>query len=122
MMKTIEFHIAGTTSEKKYYLPLKDASRLVSANVGVTAAQTSTATVKFGKQSETNTILDINLNGTGAGEVAKAAYNSSATDSEKAQAFDLDTPVEILVNLAATSDLMIQLVVDPFLIGAHEGL
>ena len=122
MMKTIEFHLAGTTSEKKYYLPLKDASRLISATVGSTAAQAAAATVKFGKKGASNTILDIDLNGTGAGEVAKAAYNSSATDSEKAQAFDLDTPVEILVNLASTSDLMIQLVVDPFLIGAHEGL
>lgn len=121
MMKTIELQITGTNSSKKYYVPLKDPARLVAMYVGTSAGQSSTADVKIGKSGASNTILDADLDGASAGDVVSAAYNSSATDAEKNQIFDLDTPAELDVNLESGGELVVQLVVDPFLIGQHKG-
>ena len=122
MMKTIEVFIpAPGESEVKYYLPVKDECRLVAAYVGLTVAQAAAAPIKFGKEGATYGVLSADLDGTGAGEVKVVGYNTDQTETAKNQIFDLDTPIEISVNLAADGNVAIQLVVDPFVIGKQHG-
>lgn len=122
MMKTIELLIpAPGTSEVKYYLPLKDPSRLISAMVGVGGTQAGAAPVKFGKAGETYGVLSADLNGTAAGAVKAVGKDASQTEAKLNQIFDKDTPVEISINLQTDGTVAIQLVVDPFVIGKQHG-
>lgn len=122
MMEKIYLQIAGTTSSKKHYVPFVDECRLVAAHVCATTTQSNAASdVTFGKNGASHTIFDADLQDVNGGNSVTAEYNSDATESEKNQVFDLDTPLEIDVNLADASDLIICLVVDPFVIGARTG-
>lgn len=122
MMEKIYLQIAGTTSSKKHYVPFVDECRLVAAHVCATANQgDGAADVKFGKKGASHTIFDASLKNVDGANTVTAEYNGDATEAEKNQVFDLDTPLEIDVNLQATSDLIICLVVDPFVIGARTG-
>ncbi len=126
MMKTIEIAFTGKSGGNKVYIPVKDPCRLISGLIGVTTAQDSAAyLVTIGKAGEAEHILqiDLNLDNVGAGEVAKLVKNGSASQVQEKQIFDSETPIEIEVpDLNADTKLVLQLVVDPFLIGAHEGL
>ncbi len=127
MMKTIEIAFeASASGATKVYLPMKDPCRLISGYIGVSTQQDNTAyLVKIGKEDEAQHILEADLDSENvdAGETIKLTFNDSASEVQKKQIFDTDTPIEIEVaNLQNASMLVFQLIVDPFLIGAHEGL
>lgn len=122
MMKTIDYLIPTPgTSSTTFYLPFKDPSRLVSMYVSAGAAQSSgTVSIEDG---DSNTIMEADLSDIdSAGDVVKGAWDSSASEVQKSTIFDKDNPLVLKIDLQADTNVGLQIVVDPFLIGAHEGL
>lgn len=118
-MKHIPLQISGTSSSKKYYVPCPEECKVVGAYVTNTTAQgDGAATVTVGKNGASTTILSTDLKNTGARSTTTLQYTDSLADSDKEQIFDADTPIEVDVNLQTSSELVIELVVDPFVIGS----
>lgn len=115
-MKTMCFVLAGTNAAAKHYVIPPDNCRLVGAYVAPAVAQAAAATVQFGKEGATHSILTANLNPSGAGDVVKAADTASVTAAEKAQIFGPGQALEISVDLAADSSLGVTLFYDEYLI------
>ena len=122
MMKTMEFLIENQgTSERTYYLPLKDPSRLIGFYVSAGGAQTG-GHVQI-EDGDGNKIMEAELeNIDSAGDVLKGKWDTSATEAQKKAIFDIDNPLVMKIDLQADTTVGVQLMVDPFLIGAHEGL
>ena len=120
-MKKYSFVIPGTNASVKHYLPIPDAGKVVGLYASVNSAQTAgTAVVKIGKKGATNYIMSANLGTTGAngiGNVAKATVNSSATDAERAQMFDMTTALELDIQLVVAGSVGVTVLVDEYGIG-----
>lgn len=126
MMKTIYLQIAGTTSAVKHFLPMRDPCRIVGAKVTCNAAQAGAAPITIGEDGGATTILDIDLQAaqTGnyvAGVVVNVPFTSAATDATKNTIFGGDVPICITPNLTTAGSVVLELTVDPFLIGPHKG-
>lgn len=121
MMKTIEFVLDNPgTSEKSFYIPLKDPSRLINLSVSAGAGQSGgTVTVEDG---DGQAIMEADLSGIdSAGDTVTGKWKDAASEKEKNAVFDRDNPLLVKVDLESDSTVGIQLVVDPFQIGQHEG-
>ena len=122
MMKTIDLIIPRPgTSAVNHYLGFKDPCRLVAAYATLEVAQSATAPITLGKNGGAHTILNTDMDGTAARGTKAIPYTAAASQSTRNQIFDLETPIEIIVNLAADSNVHLQIVVDPFIIGPHKG-
>ena len=117
-MKSIAFVLAGTATAAKHYVVLPDNCPLVGAYVTPGAAQSAAATVQFGKEGATHSILTANMNPSGVGDVVKAAATASVTAAEQAQIFGPTQALEIAVDLAVDASLGITLVYDEYLVGS----
>jgi hypothetical protein len=123
MMKTVDIILNRPgTAARVYQLAFKDPCRVIAAHVTAEVAQTGAATVTLGKNGAATTILSKDLDGLGAATAIDLAWTGSLTEANRKQIFDKDTPLELSVNLNEDSTLHLQLVLDPFLIGAHKGL
>lgn len=124
-MKHIYLNIpqANITTGKTVCLPFFEECRLVAARVVPTAAQADSASVvNLGLNSASNWALVADLQNVAAKSVVLAAWNTSATEKEKKQVFDASTPLDINANLATSSELGLELIVDPFVIGSRTSL
>ena len=122
MMKTMEFLIHNPgDSAVSYYLPLKDPSRLIGFSASAGAGQGG-GKIEI-EDGNSNTIMEADLDAiNSAGDVIKGEWEGSATEAQKKVIFDRDNPLVVKINLATNNTVGLQIVVDPFLIGAHEGL
>ena len=118
-MKSMTFVLAGTATAAKHYVALPDNCHLVAAYVAPAVAQAAAATVQFGKEGATHSILTANLNPSGAGDVVKAAATASVTAAEQAQIFGPAQALEIAVDLAVDSSLGITILYDEYLISTN---
>lgn len=118
-MKSLSFILAGTNAAAKHYVIPPDNCRLIGAIVAPTVAQAAAATVQFGKEGATHSVLTANLNPAGAGDAIKAALTTDVTAAEKNQVFGPTLPIEIAVDLAADSSLGVTLYFDEYLIDVH---
>ena len=118
-MKSVSFVLAGTATAAKHYVVLPDNCRLIGAYVAPAAAQATAASVQFGKEGATHSILTANLNPSGAGDVVKAAATADVTAAEQAQIFGPGQALEIAVDLAADSSLGITVIYDEYLVAVN---
>ncbi len=120
MMKTIELILEPGDSEVTYYIPVKDACRLVGfvASVNEDNSGENTAKVQIGK--DTDYVLEGSLT-LAVGATVTGSYVST-TETKRKQIFDKDEPVTVHIeNCAANTIVGLQLIVDPFVIGKHTG-
>lgn len=118
-MKSISFVLAGTNAAAKHYVILPDNCHLIGAYVAPSVAQAAAATVQFGKEGATHSILTANLNPSGAGDVVKAVATADVTAAERAQIFGPSQALEIAVDLATDASLGITLVYDEYLVSVN---
>lgn len=121
MMKTIELILTPSDQEVAYYIPIKDACRLVGfvASVNENNSGESTAKIQIGKG--TDYVLEGSL-ALAAGGTVTGSYVST-TEVKRKQIFDRDEPIKVHINNCVANTIVgLQLMVDPFVIGAHEGL
>lgn len=123
MMKTMDIVLNRPgTAARVYQLAFKDACRVVGAYVCLEVKQEAAAPITLGKNGAATTILSKDMDGIDAATSTALDWTAALTEVNKHQIFDRDTPLELTVNLAADSTVHLQLILDPFLIGAHEGL
>lgn len=124
-MKKLVFNIptANSGTGKTFHLPFSEECRLIAARVVPTTAQAdSSSVVNFGLASATNWALVADLQNVGARTAVLASWNASATEAEKKQVFSVDEPLDVNINLATASELGLELIVDPFVIGARTSI
>ena len=120
-MKTITMVLAVGQATVDYYLPVKDPCRLVGAFVGTNKDLSADATAKLQIGKGTDYVLEIAAN-KALGKTASAT-KVDTTEAKLNQIFDKDEPIKInAVSAVAGTVYVLQLVVDPFLIGKHKGL
>ena len=123
MMKTMDIVLNRPgTNARVYQLAFKDACRVVGAYVCLEVKQEAEALITLGKNGAATTILSKDMDGIDAATSTALDWTAALTEVNRKQIFDRDTPLELTVNLAADSTIHLQLILDPFLIGAHEGL
>lgn len=115
-MKSMTFVLAGTATAGKHYVVPPTNCRIVAAYVTPAVAQVAAASVQFGKEGATHSILTANLNPSGAGDSVKAAATADVTAAEQAQVFGPALPIEIAVDLNADSSLGITILYDEYLV------
>ncbi len=123
MMKTMDIVLnkPGATAAT-YQLGFKDPCRVIGAYVTLSDKQTSGADFSLGKNGADSTILSKDMDDVEAATTTKLDWTASLTEVNRKQIFDRDTPLEFKFDLAIDSTIHLQLILDPFLIGAHEGL
>ena len=123
MMKTMDIVLNRPgTAARVYQLAFKDACRVVGAYVCLEVKQEASAPISLGKNGAATTILSKDMDDIDAATSTALDWTAALTEVNKHQIFDRDTPLELTVNLSHDSTIHLQLILDPFLIGAHEGL
>lgn len=118
-MKSMTFVLAGTATAGKHYVVPPTNCRIVAAYVTPAVAQAAAASVQFGKEGATHSILTANLNPSGVGDVIKAAATTDVTAAEQAQIFGPGQALEIAVDLAVDSSLGITVIYDEYLVAVN---
>ena len=111
------------SSNSTFYVPFTEECRLIDAKAGLSTAQAGSGTINLGLSGATNWAMQVSADSdVSAGDVLAGAWNGSATEAEKKQVFDTDTPLEVQTSLNDTSLVVLELTVDPFVIGARTSL
>jgi len=114
---------ANVTGGKTVCVPFMQEHRLVSARVVPTTAQSGSGSIKLGQAGASHWAMVASMDAsTTAKQVVEASWNTDATTKEKKQVYGPDTPLEVNVSIATTTELGLEVVVDPYVSGARTSL
>ncbi len=122
MMQQIEIRVpSAATDGKTVYLPLKDKVRVIGA-LAIPQGATDSGVVTIGKGDNAVLTTAADIGSKSAGDVIPFTLDSTSTEAQLNQIFGPDEPIQIKSVTNGTNSFIIQLIVDPFLIGKHTGL